>query len=250
MIPIDFAGKTVLVTGGTRGIGRGISRLFAEAGASTIAIYRSNEESARVSLTEREAHGGIHRNYRCDVSQEAEVSALCSQVLADVDGKIDFLVLNSARIPGGASIQDTSLSDWHTTMDNNLTSAFLLTRAFLPHVPRGGAVVGVASGAGHLGLPGLSVYGASKAGLILFCEALAQDYGPKGIRVNVVSPGSTDSSYQGDPSADEAEPRSSKDNALRRGGTPLDVARAVLFFCSDLSGFVTGQWLRVNGGVV
>jgi len=249
MIPIDLTGRVAVVTGGTRGIGRSISALLAETGASTAAIYRSDEESAQGSLLERQAFGGLHHNYCCDVSSEDSVAELTSDIHSHFGPKIDFLILNAA-VGAGGNIEGISLEDWHRVIDTNLTSAFLLARAFTPSMEAGGSVVAISSGAGHVGLPGLSVYGASKAGLIMFCEALAQDLGPRGIRVNTVSPGRTDTGFGIEAATDDHPYAPSEANALRRVGVPNDVARAVLFFCSDLSGFVTAQWLRVNGGVL
>ena len=117
-------------------------------------------------------------------------------------------------------------------------------------MPSGSSIVSIASGAGHDGLPGLAAYGASKAGLILFTQSIAQDLGPDGIRANVVSPGFVDTEFSGARADDAKKQRAAANTALKRHGVPTDVAGAVLFFLSDLSSFVTGQALRVNGGVI
>lgn len=248
MISIDLAGKNCLVTGGTRGIGAAISRRLAEAGASTAAVYRANDSAAAESLAEREAFGGRHRNYRADIASSVEIDAFVKTVAVDFDG-LHALVL-SAGVPMHRPLPDITDDDWRRVIDTNLTSAMLLVRALRPMLGRGSSIVSIASGAGHDGLPGLAAYGASKAGLILFTQSIAQDVGPDGIRANVVSPGFVDTEFSGRRADEERKQRAASNTALRRHGVPDDIAGAVLFFVSDLSSFVTGQALRVNGGVV
>lgn len=250
MITIDLSGKNALVTGGTRGIGRAISHHLAEAGASTAAVYRADEDAASQSLTERLTFGtGTHRNYRADIGDAAQIDALVQSVKADFDGQLDILILNAA-VGAGGKVTELSPESWQRALDVNLTSAFLLSRALVPVMPRGGSIVAIASGAGHDALPGLAGYAASKAGLILFTQDLAQDVGPDGIRANVVSPGFTDTRFGGSSAPDDRKSRVASQTALRRVGVPDDVAGVVLFLCSDLAAFVTGQAIRVNGGIV
>ncbi len=248
MITIDLTGKNALVTGGTRGIGRAITRRLAEAGASTSAVYRTDETSAAESLHERNAYGtGEHRNYQADAGDSAQVKTLAEHVLADFGNTLDILILNAAA-QGGALIADIDLPMWQRAFDVNLTGPFLLTQAVLPAMPRGASIVAIASGAGHDAMSGgFATYGATKAGLIMFTQDLAQDIGPQGIRANVVSPGGTDTSFGSGPIMPDHPPRRVEHNALRRVGIPDDVAKAVLFLCSDLAAFITGQALRVNG---
>lgn len=251
MIAIDLSGKTALVTGGTRGIGRGITRRLAEAGANTAAVYRTDEDAARLSLAERRQYGtGMHRNYQADVGKAGEIDRLAEQVRGDYDDHIDFLILNAAVGVGGR-VPEIDPAAWQRGLDVNLTGAFLLTRAILPAMGQGGSIVAIASGAGHEALPGgMAGYGATKAGLIMFTLDLAQDVGPQGIRANVVSPGFTDTTFGGASRSEETKSRVAAQTALRRVGTPSDIAGVVLFLCSDLAAFVTGQAIRVNGGIV
>jgi 3-oxoacyl-[acyl-carrier protein] reductase len=120
----------------------------------------------------------------------------------------------------------------------------------MPSLRSGASIVAIGSGAGHDPIPGLAFYGATKAALNMFIADLAQEVGPRGIRANVVSPGSTDNAFQENAPSPAAKQTGDLPNALRRRGVPDDVAGAVLFLCSDLSGFVTGQAIRVNGGAV
>lgn len=248
MITIDLTGKNALVTGGTRGIGRAITRRLAEAGASTAAVYRADEDSARESLHERSSYGtGEHRNYQADAGDSSQIKTLAAQALSDFNNTLDILVLNAAQ-QGGALIADITPTLWQRAFDVNLTGPMLLTQAVLPAMPRGSAIVAIASGAGHDAMTGgFATYGATKAGLIMFTQDLAQDIGPQGIRANIVSPGGTDTGFGSGPITQGHQPRRAEHNALRRVGIPDDVATAVLFLCSDLAGFITGQALRVNG---
>jgi 3-oxoacyl-[acyl-carrier protein] reductase len=252
MITIDLSGKNALVTGGTRGIGRAISRRLAEAGASTLAVWRGDADAAQVSLAERQAFGaGAHANLQADIGEEQAVERLAAEVKGQFPDGLDFLILN-AGVGLGGKVTETEPAAWRRMLDVNLGSAFLLCRALVPTLRRGGSIVAISSGAGHDPIPGLAFYGASKAALNLFIADLAQEVGPDGVRANVVSPGGTDTSYQGSAPSPARPPDGDAlaHNALRRRGVPDDVAGAVLFLCSDLSGFVTGQALRVNGAAL
>jgi len=251
MITIDLIGKNALVTGGTRGIGRAITRRLAEAGASTAAVYHADEAAAHESLHERGLYGtGAHRNYQADVGDPAQLRTLAERVLSDFDNTLDILILNAAQM-GNAPIADISLPVWQRAFDVNLTGPFLLTQAMLPAMPRGASIVAIGSGAGHDAMSGgFAMYGATKSGLLMFIRDLAQDIGPQGIRANVVSPGGTDTSFGSGPAMPNHQPNPAEHNALRRVGIPDDVAKAVLFLCSDLAAFITGQALRVNGAAV
>ena len=250
MISIDLTGKNALITGGTRGIGRAISRRLAEAGANTAAVWRGDEASAEVSLAERQAFGlGSHRNYQADIGEEADIDRLIAAVKADYADGLDLLILN-AGIGLGGKVTEIEPAQWRRMLDVNLGSAFLLTRTLVPTMRRGGSIVAIGSGSGHDPIPGLAFYGAAKAGLNMFIADLAQEVGPDGLRANVVSPGGTDTSFQSNAPSPADKHDSAAHNALRRRGVPDDVAGAVLFLCSDLAGFITGQALRVNGAAL
>lgn len=250
MITIDLTGKNALITGGTRGIGRAISRRLAQAGANTLTVYRGDEQTARDSLVERQAFSiGTHQNVQADIGNEAQVMHLIEQAKSHYPDGLDYLILN-AGIGLGGKVTEVEPAQWRRMLDVNLGSAFLLTRGLIPAMRRGGSIVAIGSGAGHDPIPNLAFYGASKAALNIFMADLAQEVGPAGIRANVVSPGSTDNSFQQDAPSPSDIWDSATHNALRRRGVPDDVAGVVLFLCSDLGGFVTGQALRVNGGAI
>ncbi len=250
MITIDFAGKNALITGGTRGIGRAITRRLAEAGANTLAVWRGDEETASVSLAERQAFGlGTHTNFQADIGDEGQVDALIAQVKSDYASGLDLLILNAGMGLGG-KVTEIEPAAWRRMLDVNLGSAFLLTRGLVPVMRRGGSIIAIGSGSGHDPLPGLAFYGASKAALNIFIADLAQEVGPDGIRANVVSPGGTDTSSQSNAPPPSEVQSGASHNALRRQGVPDDVAGVVLLLCSDFAGFVTGQALRVNGAAL
>ena len=250
MITIDLSGKNALITGGTRGIGRAISRRLAEAGANTLAVWRGDEDAAKASLAERQAFGtGTHKNVQADIGDEKQVDALMSQTQASYANGLDLLVLN-AGIGLGGKVTEIEPAAWRRMLDVNLGSAFLLTRGLVPVMRRGGSIVAIGSGSGHDPIPGLAFYGASKAALNMFVADLAQEVGPDGLRANVVSPGGTDTSFHGSAPSPSQKQGGASHNALRRQGVPDDVAGVVLFLCSDLAGFVTGQAIRVNGAAL
>jgi 3-oxoacyl-[acyl-carrier protein] reductase len=249
---INLEGKNALVTGGTRGIGKGIALRLARAGAGVALFYRADEAAAEA--TRNEISNGTGRRaevYQTDVADEAQVVAGVERALADFNGGFDIVVHNAGGGDGGGAMPAVRTQQWRGVLGVNLDAAFFLTRALLERdgaLSNGASIVFIASGAGHDPIGGLAAYGAAKAGLIHFAQALAQDVGPsRGVRVNVVSPGFTDTGR----ASEERKQAVAEQTALRRVGTPGDVAGAVLFFAApELSGFVTGQWLRVNGGLV
>ena len=250
MISIDLTGKNALVTGGTRGIGRAISRRLAEAGANTLAVWRGDAETAGQSLAEREAFGlGTHGNVQADIGDESQINALISETKARFADGLDLLILN-AGIGLSGKVTEIEPAAWRRMLDVNLGSAFLLTRGLVPVMRRGGSIVAIGSGSGHDPIPNLAFYGASKAALNIFIADLAQEVGPEGIRANVVSPGGTDTAFQENAPSPSLVQAATTSNALGRRGVPDDVAGVVLFLCSDLSGFVTGQAIRVNGAAL
>lgn len=250
MIPIDLAGKNALITGGTRGIGRAISRRLAEAGANTLAVWRGDAETALRSLAERQAFGlGAHVNFQADIGDETQVDTLIAHTKSQFADGLDLLILNAGMGLGG-KVTEIEPAAWRWMLDVNLGSAFLLSRGLVPFMRRGGSLVAIGSGSGHDPLPGLAFYGAGKAALNMFVADLALEVGPSGVRANVVSPGGTDTSFQENAPPPSAKQGSTTHNALQRGGVPDDVAGVVLFLCSDLAGFVTGQAIRVNGAAL
>ena len=253
---IDLTGKNVLITGGTRGIGRVISLTLAHSGARIGAIYRSDADTAARTLNDLNALIGspdkpAHFTLQADIAVEEQATNAVQTALERFGGAIDVVVLDAAAGSGGPLV-GLATDAWKRPFDVNVHGAFYIVRAAAPHLRAPASLIFISSGAGHEPLEGLSAYGASKAAVHLMAGVLSQELGPQGVRVNIVSPGSThkeDSDPNADPAAYTEGQRSLVNGtSLRRLGTAQDVANVVLFFASDLSGFVTGQWLRVNGG--
>ncbi len=249
---LDLSGKTAIVTGGTRGIGRSISLRLAQAGARVVMLYRSDKEAADAALrllSELPGNDSKHVALQSDLADEAQVRSVAASALALLDGKLDIVVLNAGLGSGGA-LSDVGLDEWRKPFDTFLFGNVALLQTLGGAMQPGGTVIAISSGAAHDPLEGLSAYGSAKAALNQMAMVLAQEWGPRGVRVNVVSPGGTaidppDYTHLTDRQRDAIAA-----TALRRLGTADDVADAILFFASDLSSFVTGQWLRVNGGRV
>ncbi len=192
-----------------------------------------------------------HFTLQADIADEAQAFGAVQQALDKFDNALDILVLDAAAGAGGPLMGMTT-EDWKKPFEVNVHGAFYVVRAAANAMRPGGSIIFLSSGAGHDYLEGLSAYGASKAAVNHLAGILAQEIGPKGVRVNVVSPGHTHKDGT-DPNKNPAAYTEGQRNiadttALRRLGTAQDVANVALFFASDLSGFVTGQWVRVNGG--
>jgi len=255
MLPINLNGKNALITGGTRGIGRAISLTLAQAGARVGAIYRSDGETAARTLADLNALPGRsdHFTLQADIAEEAQAVEAVRHAGERFGGALDFMILDAAAGAGGP-LTSMKTEDWRRPFEVNVHGAFYLVRAAAPLLRSGGSIVLLSSGAGHDPIEGLSAYGASKAAVNHLAAVLAQELGPQSIRVNVVSPGHTDKSGTDPNQLPENYTPGQRQivdtTALRRLGTAQDVANVVLFFVSDLSAFVTGQWVRVNGGRV
>jgi 3-oxoacyl-[acyl-carrier protein] reductase len=235
----SLEGKTALVTGASRGIGRAIAVELAQAGASVVIGYRSGVEEAEVLAQEL---GG--RAIRADVSDPEEAKRLVEEA-----GDLDVLVNNAGLTRDGllARMPD---EDWRTVIETNLSSVFYTCRAVTRGMmkKRAGAIVNVSSIVGVHGNWGQTNYAASKAGIIGFTKSLARELGSRGVRVNVVAPGYVRTQLT-DVLPEEATAAMLQNTPLGRLGEPGDVAGAVRFLCSDDASFITGEVLLVDGGL-
>ena len=238
-------GKRVLVTGGTRGIGRTTVLALAAAGARVVACHRTDGEAA-ASLEQELKEAGDHRVVRADVTDPADVARL-AETARDVLGGLDVLV-NNVGVDGRVIIEEMDPTEWHRVIDANLTSAYLVTQAALPLLLDGGSIVHVGASVATRGRFAGAHYTASKAGLLGLTRSLCKELGPRGIRVNTVAPGLTET----EPGAGlppEVVQRIVGLTALGRICRPEDVAGAVLYLAGDTSRYVTGIVLPVDGGV-
>ena len=235
----SLEGKTALVTGASRGIGRAIALELARAGASVVLGYRSDADEAEAAAQEA---GG--RAIQADVSDADDARRLVEEA-----GELDLLV-NNAGLTRDGLIARMPDEDWRDVLETNLSGAFYTCRAAARSMMRrrAGAIVNVSSIVGLHGNPGQANYSASKAGIIGLTKALARELAPRGVRANVVAPGYVDTRLTRAISDDMRELMLSN-TPLQRFGEPEDVAGAVRFLCSDEASFITGEVLLVDGGL-
>jgi gluconate 5-dehydrogenase len=240
----DLTGKVCIVTGGGRGIGRGMAEGLYRHGATVVLTGRT------LSVLEEAAAAMGDRAYgiACDVSKEAEVLALRDAVVAR-SGKIDVLVNAAGVNPIFKTIERTSLEEWQNIIDINLTGIFLCCKYLGGAIGEGGSVINVSSVAGHAGLPRSVPYCGSKGGVEMMTKALALDWAKKGVRVNTLAPGWVDTDLtHGLLEHDVHGKRLLDRTPLGRFARPIDMAGGVVFLASDASAFMTGQSLVIDGG--
>jgi 3-oxoacyl-[acyl-carrier protein] reductase len=245
MVAIDLSGSTAFVTGSTRGIGLAIARALYDAGARVAIVGRDLTRAQAVAAELGEKALGIS----CDVAQADQVEAAIGTAEAGL-GPIDVLV-NNAGITRDNILLRLSESDWDAVLDANLKGAFHVTRAVIKGMMkrRSGRIISITSVVGLTGNKGQANYAASKAGLIGFTKSVAREYASRGILVNCIAPGFIDTEMTS-ALPDAARASLLEDIALGRLGRPEDIAGAVLFLASNLAGYITGQVLVVDGGMV
>jgi len=244
MIRLD--GKIAVVTGASRGIGRAIATLMAAQGATVVAAARGDNAADTVAAIT--AAGGTAETAAVDVSDAAAVDALIGGTLTR-HGRVDILV-NNAGIARDQLMLRMKRDDWDAVIATNLTAAFTATQAVLKPMirQRSGRVICISSVVGQGGNAGQANYAASKAGLIGFAKAVAQEVASRNITVNVVAPGLIETDMTRALTEDAHGDWAAK-IPLKRLGTPADVAAAVCFLASDEAAYITGQVLAVNGGM-
>ncbi len=232
--------RVVLITGGTSGIGLEAAILFRKDGDRVYVIGRSEEKGRSV-----EKHGLTF--LRADVS-DPNVGKVVRRV-GEMEGRIDVLV-NAAGVYKGGELESFSLDEWEEVIGVNLTGTFLVTKAALPYMGKGSSIINVSSTAGVSPYPRGTAYCASKAGVIAFSRALALELADKGIRVNVVAPGLTDTPMlRGIAGSDERLKEFAKLVPLKRIASPEEVARLIHFLASEEASYITGAVLVIDGGM-
>jgi 3-oxoacyl-[acyl-carrier protein] reductase len=246
---MSLEGKTAVITGASRGLGRAIALQLAGQGARVVINYARDSEGAQATLADVLAAGGAGCVHQADVSETKAAEGMIKAALESY-GSVDVLV-NNAGTTRDTLIMMMPESDWDIVIQTNLKSAFNCSKAAVKQMmrKRAGRIINITSVSGIAGNAGQTNYSASKAGLIGFTRALAREVATRNITVNAVAPGFVPTALTGN-LPDELKEASLKSIPLGRWGTPEDVAHAVAFLASDEAGYITGQVLCVDGGMV
>jgi 3-oxoacyl-[acyl-carrier protein] reductase len=246
----DLDGRIAVVTGGSRGIGRAIAVALGRAGARVVVNYTANEGAAAAAVEAVRAAGGVASSKRFDVADAAAVDAAFKEIVA-AEGGLQILV-NNAGVSVNTLILGAKDADWKRSIDVNLNGTFHCVRAALRPLMKAkeaGRIINITSITGEVGSAGQGAYVAAKAGVIGLTKTLAREYASRGITVNAVSPGYIDTDMTATELPEERRGELLKSIPLGRVGKPEDVAAAVAYLASPAAGYVTGQVLRVNGGL-
>jgi NAD(P)-dependent dehydrogenase (short-subunit alcohol dehydrogenase family) len=247
-----LTGKVAIVTGAADGIGRAIADGMAREGAQ---VWLSDIDDAKgeAAAFALRASGHAANYLHCDVAEDADISGLIAAVAART-GRIDILVNNAAIAIGGMPVHEMTDAQWHRLIAVNLTSVFRACKHVLPHMIRqqSGSIVNMASAQGHIGLDGWTAYAGAKGAVMAMTRQMAVEFGPHGVRVNSISPGTINTPMNEKIVAqlgDKVSKAWVKMHPLGRIGEPAEVAEAAIYLASDAAGFTTGIDLRVDGGL-
>ena len=244
-----LSGKTAIITGASKGIGKGIAETFAKQGANVAFTFLSSVEKGQALEQELQQYGTQVKGYRSDASKMEDAESLIAQVVEDFGGV--HIVVNNAGITKDTLLMRMTEEDFNRVIEVNLNSVFNMTKAvqrtFLKQ--RSGSIVNISSVVGVKRNAGQSNYAASKAGIIGFTKSVALELGSRNIRCNAIAPGFIETEMTA--VLDEKTVQQWRDGIpLKRGGSAEDVANACLFLASDMSGYITGQVMNVCGGML
>ncbi|MFC3997684.1 SDR family NAD(P)-dependent oxidoreductase [Nocardiopsis sediminis] len=247
---LQITGKNALVTGGSRGIGRAIALTLARAGANVVACHRRDGDAVDSLARELKGIPGDHHVIRADVTDPAQVAHLVEECRTRLGG-LD-VVVNNAGVISHVPYADLPEDEWHRVIDTHLTGAFTVIQKALPLLGEGASIVNIGSRVATVGIPTRAHYTAAKAGLVGLSRSLCKELGGKGIRVNVVEPGviETEEAAKLPPEKyAQLQARYQALTSLGRLGAPDEIGDVVLFLASDLSRYVTGATIPVDGGI-
>ena len=247
---LGVEGKKFLITGGTKGIGRGLVLNAAAAGGDVITCYRNEDESVASLVRELKEIGGDHHVIRADIGTPAGVTELISEVRTRF-GSLDVIV-NNAGVISHIPYAKLPLEEWHRVIDTNVTAVFQIIQEALPLLNPGASIINIGSKSSEVGIPLRAHYTAAKAAIVGLTKSLAKELSPQGFRFNVLAPGVivTEAMLALPPEQLEAmKTRYTAKTALARLGEVDEIAGGMLFLASDLSRYVTGEVLHVDGGI-
>ncbi len=245
----ELKGKIAIVTGASRGIGRGIAIELAKKGATIIGIFTQNTDMAEKTRAEIEALGAKVKFYQCDVSSQADVEKTSNLILNEFE-TVDILV-NNAGVHQHLRSWELGIEDWQKVIDINLTGTFMVAKAFIPHMrsKKMGKIINISSCVAYTGTDHEVHYAASKAGVIGLTKSLALELAGDGINVNAIAPGYIETDMVVFDS-EEDRGRTIETIPKLRLGQPSDIGKAVVFLATSDSDYITGEILHVNGGLL
>jgi 3-oxoacyl-[acyl-carrier protein] reductase len=247
---VDLNGKVALVTGGGRDIGRAVSIALAGSGAAVAVNYNTSADKANEVVRDIEAKGGQAMAVKGDVTSEAQITAMIAAIGQRFGERIDILVNNAGGLLARKKLDEMDEKFWDAVITLNLKSVFLVTRAVVPRMSEGGAIVNLSSLAARDGGGGGALaYSAAKGAVLTLTRGLSKELAPKKIRVNCVSPGMIDTTFHDTFTSPEVRKAVAGRTSIGREGTPDDVANSVLFLASDASAYITGESIEINGGI-
>jgi 3-oxoacyl-[acyl-carrier protein] reductase len=247
---MEFMGKTAIVTGGGRDIGRAISTKLASMGARVVVNYYNTPKDAEETVRIIQGEGGEAIAIKADLSKWEECFRLADETRKAFGEEIHILVNNAGGLIARKKLDEMDEAFWDLLMDLNLKSVFMMHKAVVPHMPAGSAIVNLASQAGRDGGGGgASAYATSKGAVMTFTRAMAKELGPQGIRVNAVCPGMIATTFHDTFTSDKVREMVAGNTPLRREGRPEEVASLVGCLVSGETSFVTGANIDINGGL-
>ncbi|MFH0991825.1 MAG: SDR family oxidoreductase [bacterium] len=247
---VDLTGKVALVTGGARDIGRAVSLSLAKHGAKVAVNFFDNPLDAEETVRLIKADGGAAIALQADVTKQNEIERLVTQTREALGGQIHLLINIAGGLVARKKMEEMDEAFWDFVLGLNLKSTFLVTKAVLPFMADGGAIVNFTSQAARDGGgSGAIAYAAAKGGVLTFTRGLAKELGPRKIRVNAVSPGMINTTFHNTFTKPEVRQRVAGMTPLGREGEAGEVANLVTFLASDESSFINGESVEINGGI-
>ncbi len=246
---IDLTGKVALVTGGARDIGRATVLALADAGATVVVNYLASGDKAETVVKEVRSRGGTAVAVQADVTRPDEVEHLVTEARRLGD-RVHIVVNNAGGLVARKRVDEMTPEFWDTVLTLNLKSVFLVTRAVLPSIPEGGAIVNLASlAARDGGGPGALAYATAKGAVLTFTRGLSKELAARKIRVNCVSPGLINTTFHDTFTKPEVRQAIAGRTSVGREGEAADVANVITFLASDASSYINGESIEINGGL-